>query len=111
MHVAIPMELHRDTKKLVVFFAGALARKLLRAEEKYGFANEWVKDDWRADCIDDINRHLKKGDPLDVAAYAAFAWFHNWRLRHQAKPKRLRRPKQWAPALIPGVDGDERAFR
>lgn len=83
MRVAIPMALHRDTKKLVVFFAAALARKLLKAEQKYGFSNEWAEDEWGADCIRDINLHLEKGDPLDVAAYAAFAWFHNWKLNHQ----------------------------
>ncbi len=31
-----------------------------------------------------IRQHLAKGDPRDVAAYCAFAWYHGWSLTGEA---------------------------
>jgi hypothetical protein len=76
--IDVPDELHQDTQVLIGTFATALAAKLRRAEVKYGYGNAWLRRDWEARCRADIRRHLEKGDPLDVAAYAAFMWYHAW---------------------------------
>lgn len=70
--------LHPETAALVDSFALELKRKLRRAEEKYGYDNGWKQDDWKEQCRADLMRHIEKGDPRDVAAYAAFMWFHGW---------------------------------
>lgn len=71
-------DLHRDTALLVNSFAIALAHKLLAAQKKYGFTNGWYTDDWEDACRADLLTHVAKGDPLDVAAYAAFCWARGW---------------------------------
>jgi hypothetical protein len=76
--VTVPDGLHPQTRDLVGRFAEALAGKLRRAEEKYGYGDGWRTDDWEAKCRDDLRVHLGKGDPLDVAIYAAFMWERGW---------------------------------
>lgn len=66
--------------KLVVTFALALFDKLEAAERKHGWNRAWMRDGWADDLRRDIRQHVDKGDPLDVAAYAAFAWSHGWPL-------------------------------
>ncbi len=66
------------TEKLVDDFASALKTKLRAAELKYGYDDGWKGDDWETKCRRDLLRHVMKGDPLDVAAYAAFSWHHQW---------------------------------
>ncbi|MCA8326236.1 hypothetical protein LGN29_39395 [Burkholderia cepacia] len=73
----IPAELHHDTAKLVRRFARALANKLLAAQRKYGYSDNWMRDDWADECRAELMRHIQKGDPRDVAAYCAFLWHHN----------------------------------
>jgi len=68
--------LHPDTAKLVRRFARALANKLLAAQRKYGYSNNWLRDDWMDECRAELRRHIEKGDPRDVAAYCAFLWHH-----------------------------------
>lgn len=63
---------------LVRGFAAALFKKLKAAEEKYGYKNDWARPDWADICREHMHEHLEKGDPLDVAAYAAFCWHHGW---------------------------------
>lgn len=63
---------------LVGCFSLALLRKLRAAEQKYGYENGWLRADWRDDLVRHLMEHVAKGDPLDVAAYAAFAWHHGW---------------------------------
>ncbi|MBB3876134.1 hypothetical protein GGR47_002380 [Sphingomonas aquatilis] len=60
-------------------FARSLKVKLARAEAKYGYSDNWRTDDWEADCQCDLAKHVAKGDPLDVAAYAAFCWARGYR--------------------------------
>jgi len=74
--VVIPNGLHYNTKGLVLSFAEAVAEKLHAAEKKYGYSNGWKNTDWMNECRKDLLSHLYKGDPLDVAAYAAFLWYH-----------------------------------
>lgn len=77
--INLPPGLNEDTAKLVLRFAAALAEKLRKAEQKYGFENAWMADDWMYECTDKLYEHVRKGDPLDVAAYAAFMWHHGWK--------------------------------
>jgi hypothetical protein len=70
--------LHERTAKLVRTFAFALANKLQAAERKYGYSDGWARNDWEAECQRHLMEHVAKGDPLDVAAYAAFCWHNKW---------------------------------
>jgi hypothetical protein len=70
--------LHPATADLIDRFAKALKEKLERAEAKYGYSDGWLADDWHPDLVRDLAAHVQKGDPLDVAAYCAFAWHHGW---------------------------------
>jgi hypothetical protein len=74
----IPEGLHPNTATLVRDFAEAMAKKLRASEIKYGWTSNWMRKDWRADLVVELARHVRKGDPIDVATYAAFAWFHGW---------------------------------
>ncbi|WP_156927817.1 hypothetical protein [Bradyrhizobium sp. Tv2a-2] len=65
--------------ELVSRFSAALLEKLRAAEKKYGWKNGWKRPNWEADCQRQLLEHVAKGDPRDVAAYAAFCWHHGWR--------------------------------
>lgn len=82
--VAMPADLHPDTKKLVADFSAALAEKLYKAQLKYGYSANWKNDDWQAECLKHFHQHIGKGDPRDVAAYCAFMWYHGWKTETQA---------------------------
>lgn len=69
-----------DLKRLVDAFAASLLAKLIESERKYGWKGGWIKKDWKDDLLVEIRKHVEKGDPRDVAAYCAFAWFHGWSL-------------------------------
>ena len=75
---------------LVEGFSKALLEKLRAAEAKYGYKNDWLRTDWEAECQQHLADHLAKGDPRDVAAYAAFCWYHGWStVSSQRAEKRL----------------------
>ncbi|WP_434619273.1 hypothetical protein [Azospirillum sp. B2RO_4] len=74
----IPEGLHPNTATLVRDFAEAMAKKLRAFEVKHGWTANWMRPDWRGELAAELLRHVHKGDPIDVAAYAAFAWFHGW---------------------------------
>lgn len=71
-----PPDLHPRTADLVRRFHVALAAKLAHAERKYGYADSWAAPGWMDECREQLQRHIVKGDPLDVAAYSAFLWHH-----------------------------------
>ena len=73
------MTLDPKSRDLIMRFAAALADKLAAAEKKYGRTDDWTQDDWQAECQRKLITHVAKGDPLDVAAYAAFCWHHGWK--------------------------------
>jgi hypothetical protein len=75
--ISIPADLHPLTQQLIVGFATALAQKAHAAEMKYGFTDNWVRVGWMDECRDCLSHHVTKGDPRDVALYAAFLWHHN----------------------------------
>ena len=70
--------LHPATEDLIDRFAKALKEKALAAQEKYGYADGWATDDWYVEFGSQFHRHVEKGDPRDVAIYAAFAWGRGW---------------------------------
>lgn len=76
--IKIPDEMHHDTAQLVVDFAEEMARKLRAAEVKYGYSNSWLTESWNSRCEEALFEHLLKGDPRDVAIYAAFMWRRGW---------------------------------
>lgn len=63
---------------LMARFSEALLAKIRAAGEKYGYGNAWLENDWRETLKLRLQQHVVKGDPLDVAAYCAFAWHHGW---------------------------------
>lgn len=73
------MNAHREELvDLVDRFGAALLEKLIAAEQKHGWQGAWRKSDWQDQVAGELLRHVGKGDPLDVAAYCAFAWHHGW---------------------------------
>lgn len=77
LYVPAPMNLHPATADLVAKFAWRLAIKLRKAEQKYGYSNGWQNADWMDECRAQLIAHVHKGDPLDVAAYCAFLFYHD----------------------------------
>lgn len=71
-------ELHPATSKLVDDFSVALKIKLLEAQERYGWEDGWLDENWREQCTASLKKHIKKGDPRDVAIYCMFMWYHGW---------------------------------
>lgn len=69
-------ELHPLTAKLIDDFSSALKAKLAKAQEKHGYSIEWMDPKYIGPMRYDMMNHLLKGDPLDVAAYCAFLWYH-----------------------------------
>jgi len=64
-----------DTAFLVSDFADALAAKLLKVQEEKKRVDDWkyaLPERLRAALYE----HIEKGDPVDVAAFAAFLWWH-----------------------------------
>lgn len=70
--------LSNDAVRLVIAFAQKFGNKLIRAQEKYGWNDHWLKLDWADECRMELLRHVGKGDPVDVALYCAFLDYHGW---------------------------------
>jgi len=75
---SIAGELHPETAAMLDAFFAALRGKLIAAQRKHGFGNDWKVDLWEEKCRADLIAHVAKGDPLDVAAYSAFCWARGW---------------------------------
>ncbi|TDX64031.1 hypothetical protein EDE12_106177 [Methylosinus sp. sav-2] len=71
-------QLHPETHAMLDRFAEALKEKARASEIKHGFTDDWRRNDWEAQCKADLLRHVAKGDPKDVAIYAAFCWARGW---------------------------------
>lgn len=76
--VAVPRDLHVETKRLIQAFAVAVADKARDAEIKHGFGDDWLFSLTETGCRIDLLGHLAKGDPRDVAMYCAFMWARGW---------------------------------
>ncbi|MDE2096811.1 MAG: hypothetical protein KGL39_06150 [Patescibacteria group bacterium] len=77
----VPRKLHPDSKALVKEIAYKLGVKLYKAEQKYGYSNNWLTDDWEHICQRELRKHIEKGDPLDVIAYCSFMLLRDWSIR------------------------------
>lgn len=69
--------LPKTTDLQVDIFAHELKKKLLKAMDKKGKSG-WENPDWKDECQKELIKHVAKGDPLDVAAYAMFCHYHGW---------------------------------
>lgn len=78
LSISVSLHLHPDTQTLVREFAEAMALKLRRSELRYGYSNGWLTDPWMDICRREFYSHIEKGDPRDVAIYAAFMWKRGW---------------------------------
>lgn len=93
LNIKVPEGLHPDTIDLVQKTAEAMAAKLFKAQEKYGFTNGWrsapdstAPGDGRYFFTKEDNEiglftHLAKGDPIDCINYLAFALANGWPTR------------------------------
>lgn len=70
----------RDLRMLVDGFGSSLLDKLVDSESKYGWRGKWRDKGWREELCRELREHVGKGDPRDVAAFCAFAWYHGWSL-------------------------------
>lgn len=70
--------LHPDSLELLNHCRSILACKMVANQEKYGYTNEWLTQDWENECKEHLLKHLYKGDPKDVAIYAMFMIFRGW---------------------------------
>lgn len=116
--VAIPDGLHPDTRELVLDFAGKMAKKLHKAQIKYGFTNGWRHPNWDTakgndqfedptQCIIAFSRHIDKGDPVDVANYCAFMDWHGWSTEYHSQSNTLDAVKNvFKQASEPGYGTD-----
>jgi len=72
--VFLPVGLDMFTADLISNFAENLGQRL-HEKQRQGYTG-WSRDDWKDDCL----RRLHTSDkPLDVAAFAVFAWHHGWK--------------------------------
>ncbi|MCK1445392.1 hypothetical protein IVB43_23695 [Bradyrhizobium sp. 48] len=89
---------------LVSRFSAALLEKLRAAENKYGRKDDWLAPNWEAECQQQLLEHVAKGDPRDVAAYCAFAWYHGWTTAvTPAQPQRSAASEHSAQYIIEGI--------
>lgn len=101
--IDVPAGLHPRTADLVRRFAAALAEKLAAAEARHGYSDNWASPDWMGECRAKLVEHVAKGDPRDVAAYAAFLWHHGERTSLPA-PAVVPKPPVIAYAVMVGSE-------
>lgn len=90
--IFLPPDIHPSTAKTIVNMLVDLAEKLYKSQVKYG-----LDDGWRhppsdqggvegrffmteKECQEAFIKHVNKGDPLDVIAYAMFIREMGWEL-------------------------------
>lgn len=105
-----PKDMDPALKDLVSSFAGVLAERLhlSAAKGKSG----WQSRYWQAELCEKLHR---APDPVDVAAYAAFAWSHGWIIdppQEKAEPEDEPRDPEWLEmARIADVETVDGALR
>lgn len=63
-----------EIEQLVGDFSAALIAKAMEAHDRG--RSGWQDPAWAPEIRHDLLEHVDKGDPRDVALYAAFAWWH-----------------------------------
>jgi hypothetical protein len=90
-------QLKKAFKRMLRGQESIILDKLMHNEDKYSFGWGWRDDDWQEKLWRDLPHHVTKGDPRDVAIYAAFCMYHGWRtapvgqpyLNHQGQPRAI----------------------
>lgn len=77
--VFLPVGLDMATADLIGSFAENLGQRL-HYKQRQGYSG-WSRDDWKDDCLRSLHTAEK---PLDVAAFAVFAWHHDWSGSYEA---------------------------
>jgi len=81
-HVEIPIGLNSETMELVLQFSAVMAKKLYKAQVEYEGRKEpaegWMNPDREQLYREQLRHHMEKGDPIDVANFCAFMWYHGW---------------------------------
>lgn len=75
----------KNTGKLLKLFTSAMRVTLCRAELKHRCTNWWLDPEWEKECLANFKEHLDKGDPVEVACYCAFLWYHGWKTNGELK--------------------------
>lgn len=76
--VHIPEGLHPATTGLILLFASRMAEKLSKVQDEKGKVVGWTDTDWKKECQTKLLQAVEKGDPVDVANYCAFMFYHGW---------------------------------
>ena len=63
---------------LMIRFFLAVFHKMRLAERKHQWKGTWRKSTTQQSTAQHLAEHSHKGDPRDVAIFAAFAWYHRW---------------------------------
>jgi hypothetical protein len=82
-----------------------MADKLSAAQIKHGYKDGWseVTHEWPSpECHEALMDHLRKGDPVDVANFCAFLWYHKLSTTYCGKG--WRSPEQFAEELKPTME-------
>jgi hypothetical protein len=75
--MASTSKLRPKEAKMFRDFGRALRKKFLA--KKDAGKSGWDAPDWMEECREQLAAHLIKGDPLDVALFAAFLHYHGER--------------------------------
>lgn len=84
-HIGLPGDLLTTSTALVLDTANLMGQKLMAKQEEFG--DSWRQVDWQHDgrrvegeslCRHYMFQHMLKGDPVDVANFAAFLAYHGW---------------------------------
>lgn len=70
--------MHPDSEKLLNACFYELRLKMIKNQEKYGWSNEWLTENWEQECLSEMRKHIDKGDPKDIAIYAMFMIYRGW---------------------------------
>lgn len=98
MRIKLPEGTHPDNVSLLQRLADDFLAKMIHNQQKYGYSNEWLTTDWEDECRQEMMRHIEKGDPLDVAIYAAFMLYRGWSTKQRTPTQEAANP--------PEVSGD-----
>lgn len=77
--------LHPDNEKLLQQCFLEFRDKMIKNEQKHGWTNEWLTNDWENECRIELYKHIEKGDPKDVCIYGMFMVYRGWKTNDGSK--------------------------